>query len=119
VPALLVKIAYVRPIVLTDFTRFVIVPNPAARPSREYRAFITCTECDWSGEEGLRTNEVQRLLCGGCGNIEKAYLGIPDEFVGVPCPECDRAATRLERVMDAMGRIEILRLYCPQCDWEL
>ena len=107
------------PIVLTDFTRFVIVPDLAARPSREYRALITCTECDWSGESELRTNEVQRLLCGLCGNIEKAYLGIPDEFVGVPCPECCRALTRLERVTNAMGRIEVLRLYCPECDWEL
>jgi hypothetical protein len=105
--------------VLTDFTRFVIVPNPAARPSREYRALITCTECDWSGEGKLRTNAVQRLVCDACGNVEKAYLGMPDEFVGVPCPECCRAATRLERVTNALGRIEVLRLYCAECDWEL
>jgi len=119
VPILAARIAYLRPVVLTDFTRFVIVPDPAALPSREYRALITCMECDWSAKSELRTNQVQRLLCGGCGNVEKAYLGIPDEFVGVPCPECCRAVTRLERVTNAMGRIEVLRLYCPECDWEL
>ena len=105
--------------VLTDFTRFVIVPDQEAQPSREYRALITCTQCDWSTETTLMTNEVQRLLCGGCGNVEKAYLGIPDEFVGVPCPECFRDVTRLERQTDVLGRIEVLRLYCPECDWEL
>jgi hypothetical protein len=106
-------------IVLTSFTRFVIVPDPQARLNREYPAVITCTECDWSTATQLRTNEVQRLLCGGCGNVEKAYLGIPDEFIGVPCPECCRAATKLERETNALGRLEILRLYCPECGWEL
>ena len=104
---------------LTDFTRFVIVPNREAPPSRAYRAVITCTECDWSGETELTANEVQRLLCGACGNVEKAYLGIPDEFVGVPCPECCRSATQLERKTDIFGRIEVLRLYCPDCGWDL
>ena len=104
---------------LTSFTRFVIVPDPEAKPSREYPAVITCTECDWSTGTELRTNEVQRLLCGGCGNVEKAYLGIPDEFVGVPCPECSRAAMKLERETSVLGRLEVLRLYCPACDWEL
>ena len=51
--------------------------------------------------------------------MEKAYLGIPDEFVGVPCPECLRAVTTLERETNVLGRIELLRLYCPECDWEL
>jgi len=105
--------------VLTSFTRFVIVPDPEAKPSREYPAVITCTECDWSTGTELRTNEVQRLLCGGCGNVEKAYLGIPDEFVGVPCPECSRAAIKLERETSVLGRLEVMRLYCPACDWEL
>jgi len=105
--------------VLTSFTRFVIVPNPDAKPSREYRAVVTCTECDWSTEIELRTNEVLRLLCGTCGNVEKAYVGIPDEFVGVPCPECCRAVTKLERETSVLGRLEVLRLYCPECDWEL
>jgi len=105
--------------VLTSFTRFVIVPDPEAKPSREYPAVITCTECDWSTGTELRTNEVQRLLCGGCGNVEKAYLGIPDEFVGVPCPECSRAAMKLERETSVLGRLEVMRLYCPACDWEL
>lgn len=104
---------------LTDFTRFVILPDANARPSREYRAVITCTECDWSTDTELRINEVQRLLCGGFGNMEKAYLGIPDEFVGVPCPECFWAVTKLERQTDVLGRIEVLRLFCPECDWEL
>ena len=104
---------------LTDFTRFVIVPNPNAPPSRAFRAVITCTECDWSSETELSVNEVQRLLCGACGNVEKAYLGIPDEFVGIPCPECCRSATQLERKMDIFGRIEVLQLYCPDCGWEL
>ena len=104
---------------LTSFTRFVIVPDPEAKPSREYPAVITCTECDWSTGTELRTNEVQRLLCGGCGNVEKAYLGIPDEFVGVPCPECSRAAIKLERETSVLGRLEVMRLYCPACDWEL
>ncbi len=104
---------------LTSFTRFVIVPDPEAKPSREYPAVITCTECDWSTGTELRTNEVQRLLCGGCGNVEKAYLGIPDEFVGVPCPECSRAAIKLERETSILGRLEVMRLYCPACDWEL
>ncbi len=104
---------------LTDFTRFAIVPDREAKPSREYQALITCTECDRSAETELRTNEGQRLLCGGCGNIEKAYLGIPDEFVGVPRPECFRDVTTLEQEMNVLGRIEVLRLYCPECGWEL
>ena len=104
---------------LTDFTRFVIVPDPDAQPSRDFRATITCMECDWSIETELTIHEVQRLLCGGCGNVEKAYLGIPDEFVGLPCPGCFRGATRLHRETDVLGRIEVLRLSCPECDWEL
>jgi ribosomal protein S27AE len=106
-------------IVLTDFTRFVIAPQQGARPSREYPAGITCTECDWSTQTALVANQVQRLLCGRCGNMEKAYLGIPDEFVGVSCPECHGAVTRLERETNVLGRIEVLRLFCPECDWEL
>ena len=104
---------------VTDFTRFVIVPDRDAKPSREYRAVITCTLCDWSMETELLVNEVQRLLCGGCGNIEQSYLGFPDEFIGVPCPECFRAVTQLERETNELGRIEVLRLSCPECDWEL
>ncbi len=104
---------------LTSFTRFVIVPDATAIPGRTYRAVITCTECDWSTETELSVNEIQRLLCGGCGNVEKAYLGIPDEFVGVPCPECFRAVTKLQREVSGLGRLEVLRLYCPECDWEL
>jgi hypothetical protein len=105
--------------VLTDFTRFVILPDRDAAPSRAFGAIITCTECDWSAETELITNQVQRLLCGGCGNVEKAYLGIPDGFVGVPCPDCHRAGTRLERETNVLGRIEVLRLFCPECDWQL
>lgn len=104
---------------LTSFIRFVIVPNPKAPPSRTFGAIITCTECDWSAETELSANEIQRLLCGGCGNVEKAYIGIPDEFVGVPCPECFRAATTLQRETSVLGLLEVLRLYCPECDWEL
>ena len=104
---------------LTDFTRFTIVPDREARPAREFRAIITCTQCDWSAETELRVNEIQSLLCGGCGNIEESYLGFPDEFVGVPCPECFRAVTRLDRETNAQGGIEVLRLFCPECDWEL
>ncbi len=104
---------------LTSFTRFVIGPDPDARPSRAYGAVITCTECDWSAETELRIDEVQRLLCGGCGNVEKGYLGIPDGFVGVPCPECCRSVTTLERETSVLGRLEVLRLFCPECGWEL
>lgn len=104
---------------LTDFTRFVIVPDQDVPPSPTYRAVITCTECDWSGEAELVANEVQRLRCEGCGNLEKAYLGIPDEFVGVPCPNCHGGSTKLERETSVLGRIEVLRLFCPDCDWEL
>ena len=103
----------------TGFTRFVITPIPEAGPSLRYRAVITCTECDWSRETELSANEIQRLRCGGCDNAETAYLGVPDEFVGVPCPECARAVTRLEREADDMGRIERMRLFCPDCGWQL
>lgn len=104
---------------LTDFTRFVIVPDRNAPPSREYRATVTCTECDSSEEARLVANQVQRLRCGRCGNVERSYLGIPDEFVGIPCPECGRSATTLERETNVLGRIEVLRLFCPECDWQL
>ena len=104
---------------LTGFTRFVVTPDPNAVPSRQYRAVIMCTECGWSTETELSVNEIQRLLCGGCGNAEKAYLGMPDGFVGVPCPECARAVTRLDRETDEMGRIERMRLFCPDCGWQL
>jgi RNase P subunit RPR2 len=104
---------------LKAFSRFVVVPDPTAGPSREYRAIITCAECDWSAEITLRTNEEQRLLCAACGNVEKAYLGIPDEFVGAPCPQCRRAGTKLEQIAAAPGRTEMLRLFCPRCGWEL
>jgi len=80
---------------------------------------ITCTECDWSAEIVLRTNEAQRLLCGACGNVEKVHMGIPDEFVGALCPQCRRAATKLEREAGAPGQAERLRLLCPECGWEL
>jgi ribosomal protein S27AE len=105
--------------VLTDFTRFVIAPDRDTLPSRGYWALVTCTDCDWSGKAELVTNEVQRLACGKCGNVEKAYLGIPDEFVGVPCPNCQGGSTTLERETNVLGRIEVLRLFCPECDWEL
>jgi ribosomal protein S27AE len=105
--------------VLTPSNRFVIVPDPVAGPSREYRAIITCAECDWSTEIVLRANEAQRLLCGACGNVEKVYLGIPDEFVGAPCPQCHRAATKLEREAGAPDENETLRLFCPKCGWKL
>ena len=65
--------------VLTSFTRFVVVPDPGAQPSRAYRGVITCTECDWSVETELRIDEVHRLLCGGCGKLEVMRL---------LCPEC-------------------------------
>ena len=104
---------------MMDFTRFVIVPDRDAAPSREFRALVTCTECDWSTETELTVNEVQRLLCGGCGNAERGYLGIPDEFVGVPCPACFRAVTQLERETSVSGRIEVLRVFCPECEWQL
>ena len=104
---------------LTPSRRFLIVPDPEAGPSREYRAIITCTDCDWSAEIVLRTSEAQRLLCSACGNVEKVYLGVPDEFVGAPCPQCRRAATKLEREASAPGEDERLRLYCPKCGWKL
>ena len=104
---------------LTSFARFVVIPDPDAQVSRTYRGLITCTGCDWSVETDLRIDEVQTLLCGGCGNVEKGYMGIPDGFVGVPCPQCYRSVTKLDRTSTAMGCAEMVRLYCPECAWEL
>lgn len=104
---------------LCDFMTFMVEAIPGGTLQALFPARITCGQCSGSFEQGLLAGRTNRLACEECGNVERGYIGIPDEFIGAPCPECATGKMRVEREADAVGRIRSLRIRCPDCDWEL